>query len=71
MNDLVSALLNVVVVAAGFFVVMSIWLGIQAYARRRGGCAKDRDMLDYMLNGCASCRKGGNCSSSKERARIV
>jgi len=67
----IDALLSVLKVAAGFFIVMAIWLGIQGFARRRSGCARDRDMLDYMLHGCGGCLHGGNCDRSKERARIV
>lgn len=60
--------LSVVKASAGFFIVMAVWLGIQAFARRRGGCARDRDMLDYMLHGCGNCLHGGNCEKSKERS---
>jgi hypothetical protein len=70
-GEVIGALLNVLKAACGFFIVMSVWLGIQAFARRRSGCARDRDMLDYMLYGCATCLHGGNCDKSKERARII
>lgn len=68
-NELLAALLGVLKAAAGFFIVMAAWLGIQAFARRRSGCAKDRDMLDYMLHGCGNCMHGSSCEKSKERAR--
>jgi hypothetical protein len=66
----IEILLGVLRVAAGFFIVLAIWLAIQGFARRRSGCARDRDMLDYMLHGCGGCLHGGQCESSKERARI-
>ena len=69
-HELITDLLAALKAAAGFFIVMSIWLGIQAFARKRGGCARDRDMLDYMLNGCGNCLHGGKCEKSKERGRI-
>jgi hypothetical protein len=61
--------------AGGFFVVMSVWLGIQAFARRKSGCARDRDMLDYMLHGCGNClhatatnrKKRKNCGRGARR----
>ena len=65
---MIGYLLSVLKAAAGFFIVMSVWLGIQAWARKRGGCARDRDMLDYMLHGCGNCLHGGNCEKSKGRA---
>ena len=68
---MIDALLSVLKAAAGFFIVMAVWLGIQGFTRRRSGCARDRDMLDYMLHGCGSCLQGGNCDRSKERARVV
>jgi hypothetical protein len=70
-NEALRDLLNVVRVAAGFFVVMAGWIGIQAFARRRSGCARDRDMLDYMLHGCGSCLNSGKCTKSEERTRTV
>ncbi len=70
-KEIIDALLSVLKAAAGFFIVMAVWLGIQGYARRKTGCAKDRDMLDYMLHGCANCLHGGNCEKSKERAQIL
>jgi hypothetical protein len=70
-TDVLSALVSVLKAAAGFFIVMSAWLAIQAFARRRGGCARDRDMLDYMLHGCGNCLHGNTCEKSKERSRII
>jgi hypothetical protein len=65
-GEIIGALLAVLKAAGGFFVAMSAWLGIQAFARRKGGCARDRDMLDYMLHGCGNCLHGGSCGKSKE-----
>lgn len=70
-SDLIFALVSALKAAAGFFIVMAIWLGIQAFARKRSGCASDRDMLDYMLHGCGNCLHGNTCEKSKERARIA
>jgi hypothetical protein len=69
-NEAIGALFGVLKAAGGFFVVMSVWLGIQAFARRKSGCARDRDMLDYMLHGCANCLHGGNCDKSKEAQEL-
>jgi hypothetical protein len=70
-NELVATTISVLKAAAGFFIVMAVWLGIQAFARKRSGCARDRDMLDYMLHGCGNCLHGNTCEKSKDRARIV
>jgi hypothetical protein len=70
-SQLIDAVLGILKASAGFFIVIGIWLGIQAFARKKNGCAPNRDMLDYMLHGCGNCLHGGNCDKSKERARIV
>ena len=70
-SQLIDAVLGILKASAGFFIVIGIWLGIQAFARKKNGCAPDRDMLDYMLHGCGGCLHGGNCDKSKERARII
>jgi len=69
-TEVVGVVVAVLKAAAGFMIVMAVWLGIQGYARRQGGCARDRDMLDYMLHGCGNCLHGNTCEKSKERARI-
>jgi hypothetical protein len=61
-----NALFELLNVVAGFLVVMSVWLGIQAFVRRRSGCGKDRDMLDFMLNGCGGCANGATCGRKGE-----
>ena len=70
-SEVVDAVLSVLKAAAGFFIVLAVWLGIQAFARRKSGCARDRDMLDYMLHGCGNCLHGSSCGKSKERARSL
>jgi hypothetical protein len=60
-----NAFLDVLNVAAGFFVVLSIWLGIQTFVRRRTSCGRDRDMLDFMLNGCGGCANRATCTKRK------
>jgi hypothetical protein len=62
---LLDALWNLLNTVAGFFIVMSIWLGIQTFVRSRTGCAKDRDTLDFMLNGCGGCANSATCSRNK------
>lgn len=57
-----GALLDVVKAAAGMFAVMSVWIGIQAFVRRRSRCGRDRDMLEFMLNGCGGCSNAGICT---------
>ena len=52
-------------VSAGFFIVMTAWFAIQAFIRRRSGCARDRDVLDYMLHGCGSCVNRDHCPKRK------
>jgi len=68
-GQITDALFGVLKAAAGFFIVLSVWLAIQAFARKKNGCARDRDMLDYMLHGCGNCLHGGKCEKSEERAR--
>ena len=70
-SQLIDAVLGILKASAGFFIVIGIWLGIQAFARKKNGCAPNRDMLDYMLHGCGNCLHGNTCEKSKERARIV
>ena len=63
---MLDALFDVLKAALGFFTVLAIWVGIQAYARRRAGCGRDRDMLEFMLNGCGGCANRENCSKRKK-----
>jgi hypothetical protein len=56
-----GALLAVLKAAAGMFIVLGIWLGVQNFVRRKSGCGRDRDMLDFMLHGCGGCSNNANC----------
>jgi len=62
---MIDLLLDVLRAAAGFFIVLGIWLGIQAFVRSRSTCGRDRDMLDFMLNGCGGCANKATCSRKK------
>jgi len=62
---LLDAVWNLVSAVAGFFIVMSLWLGIQTFIRRRSGCGQDRDPLDFMLKGCGGCANRATCSRKK------
>jgi hypothetical protein len=61
-----GALLDVLKAAAGMFIVMSLWLGIQTFMRRRSGCGRDQDMLDFMLHGCGGCAGSGICTRKRK-----
>jgi hypothetical protein len=60
------ALFDILKAALGFLTVLTIWLAIQAFARRRSGCGRDRDMLEFMLNGCGGCANRENCGNRKK-----
>jgi hypothetical protein len=64
--NVLRALLHVFEAAAGMFVVLSVWLGIQNFVRWRSGCGGDRDMLEFMLHGCGSCANSGNCTRRRK-----
>lgn len=56
-----EAIFNLAKAIVGFSVVMLIWFGIQAFIRRRSGCASGQDVLDFMKHGCAGCKGNGAC----------
>jgi hypothetical protein len=60
-----DGIVELVDTVAGFAVVMGIWVGIQAWIRKRRGCSSDRDMLDFMLSGCGGCPNQATCSKKK------
>jgi hypothetical protein len=41
--------------------VLGLWFLLQAYLLWKSGCGGDRDLLDYMAHGCASCKGAGAC----------
>jgi hypothetical protein len=61
----IDALFDVLRVAGGFLTVMVVWIAIQAFVRRKSSCGRDRDMLDFMLNGCGACANKSACSHKK------
>ena len=66
---MLNALFDVLKAALGFMIVLSAWIGIQAFVRSRSSCGKDRDMLDFMLNGCGGCANKATCSRKKGLVR--
>ena len=59
---------NLLRAAGGMFVVLGIWVLIQALVRRRSGCKNpDKDVLESMVHGCAECRGHGSCHRDEER----
>lgn len=53
----------------GMFLILSIWILIQRFVRHSSGCQNpDKDVLDFMLNGCgSSCSSKGLCHSDPKR----
>ena len=64
-----DALLDLARAMAGMAVVLGGWFALQMFLRKRSGCQNpDKDILDFMLNGCGgggSCGGKGGCHSSK------
>jgi hypothetical protein len=62
-----SDLLNLLEAVAGMFLVLTLWVSLQAFVRRRSGCKNpDKDVLDFMLNGCGgSCSNKGSCHTAQ------
>jgi hypothetical protein len=56
-----ETLLNLAKAVLGFLTVMLIWFALQAFIRRRSGCASNKDVLDFMKHGCAGCKGNGAC----------
>ncbi len=61
-----SALLNIVEAVAGIALILGLWFVVQSYVRWKSGCGHDRDLLEYMAHGCASCKGPGACERMKE-----
>ena len=62
---LIDALWNLLNAVAGFFIIMSFWIGIQTFIGKKSGCSRDRDTLEFILNGCGGCANEANCSRKK------
>ncbi len=45
----------------GMMIVLVIWFGIQAFIRRKSGCGRNEDVLDFMKHGCAGCKGKDAC----------
>jgi hypothetical protein len=56
-----EALYSLVRAALGILAVMVIWFAVQAFIRRKSGCASNSDVLDFMKHGCAGCKGNGAC----------
>lgn len=57
-------MLSFVTGIVGFGVVMAVWFGVQALARRHSRCALDQDMLEG--HGCGGCDRSGACRRAIE-----
>lgn len=53
--------INLAKAVTGFSVVMIVWFAIQAFTRKKSGCASNQDVLDYLKHGCAGCKGDGAC----------
>lgn len=51
----------------GMGLVMGTWLAVQEVARRRSGCLRDHDTLDYMAHGCGGCVRAGSGGCKNRR----
>jgi hypothetical protein len=50
---------------AGVFLLMALWLAVQAYIRKRADISPDRDVLEDMTHGCGCCHNSEFCSGEK------
>jgi hypothetical protein len=60
-----ETILTVLKTALGFFIAMAMWFLWMKYVRRRSGCRRDQDVLEYMAHGCAGCQGQGACHTRK------
>jgi hypothetical protein len=62
-------MIELVKAISGMFIVLTLWVAIQRFVRRRSGCPNpDKDVLDFMLNGCGGgCSGKGLCHIDSER----
>jgi hypothetical protein len=56
---MLDAVFNLLKAMLGFGFVIGLWLGLQEFVRWRSGCARDKDVLDYMPHNCAGCNGSG------------
>ena len=56
-----ETLLDLAKAFLAFAVVLGLWFGVQAFIRRRSGCGRNNDVLDFMKHGCAGCKGDGAC----------
>ena len=56
-----ETLLSIGKTVGATFVVLSIWYLYLSLVRRKSGCRRDADLLEYMTHGCAGCKGDGAC----------
>jgi hypothetical protein len=61
-----NTIITLLATIAGLFLVLGAWFLIQSYFRWKSGCGADKDLLDYMAHGCASCKGPGACARKQE-----
>ena len=61
-----QTLLNFAHAVGGFLTVMICWFAFQNFIRRRSGCGSNKDVLDFMKNGCAGCKGNGACHNREK-----
>lgn len=62
-----STLLDLMKAVGGMMAVMVVWLAVQTLVRRRSGCGRDQDVLNFMAHGCAGCRGDGACKRKADK----
>ena len=64
---MIEALTSLLLAVGGMFVILCLWVWIQAQVRRRSnGKNPDKDVLEFMVNGCANCTGKGSCHTDDE-----
>lgn len=66
---LTDILFELVKGVAGLVLLMSIWLTVQAFLRRRMAKPRDFDVLEDMTHGCGACGHSHGCGGSKGSCR--
>jgi hypothetical protein len=56
-----ETLLSLAKAVVGMVTVLVIWFAIQWFIRRKSGCGRNEDVLDFMKHGCAGCKGNGAC----------
>lgn len=58
-------LLQVLKACLGIFVLLAVWIAVQAYIRRRMRYAAGFDVLEDMTHGCGCCGHSDHCGASQ------